>query len=485
MPTYPVPAWFDADHYFSSKLQQMQDGQLWGSSKDGVLLQKAFFDSGYSLDADGYYRHFVEYGNKENVSPSKFFDTTEYLKNKTTQVYGVAEPSEAQMKAVSSQIADAGMSLWDHYSRYGWKEGIDPSSSFSTEDYLKDKLSLLDDSWTMDSLKQTVVDSGLSPITHYELYGKDEGLLYRGKLPQIEVCFPDPADPVLSMQILDVDDAQANGQPLLDNPITGLNIVFKPNYRDDVTQTLSLEFREEDAALYKGASATYETLKTAFEHALSDLPEFADLFSVSLGGSFTKSIAGYSSDMGREIQITHVTNWDNGIGEIVSADFVTANGSSLSEGNMQISQRTHINFPLSEEFQVTSAPFTFSSGDKIDLRCWFTGAISAAGTGAEFLQDNGISIRALKSPHEDKAFTINDALALVSELAAVKPYTDSVLVLRDDATHTFFAVDNDAAIGVRAEEITLLGTITTDGYAIGAGDFTAASPVYYVACPTI
>ena len=71
-----VPSWFEKDVYFNNKLQMMGEG--W----DSLQLKAAFDAAGYSTDAEGLYRHFLDYGNAEGVSASSWFDSSEYLYNK-------------------------------------------------------------------------------------------------------------------------------------------------------------------------------------------------------------------------------------------------------------------------------------------------------------------------------------------------------------------------------------------------------------------
>ena len=62
-----VPAWFNASEYLQNKLNQL------GSGWDYTSFINAFENAGYSTNPEDVYRHFVEYGNKENVSPNSYF----------------------------------------------------------------------------------------------------------------------------------------------------------------------------------------------------------------------------------------------------------------------------------------------------------------------------------------------------------------------------------------------------------------------------
>ncbi len=465
-PAIYAPGWFDADMYYNNKLAQLGSG--WGKA----ALDAALLASGYSSDSSGLYRHFVDYGNAEGLSPSPYFDTQQYLVNKTADFYGVSSPSALQIETVSALIANAGMSAWDHYISYGWKEGINPSNAFNTEQYLADKLLQLGDLWTMANLKDALANSNLNPISHFVFYGAEEGL-HATPVVVDPTPNPDPVDPltmesVLAIQIMDVASAQYANQPLTDSPFNGFNLVYKA---DGATESVNIPllFRGEDASLYQGASATYATLATACEHALEDLPvAYKGLFSVSLGASFTSSIDEFSSSIGREIHIAADS------GEIISAGFNTPAGGSASGGSIVNSRHIDNVVTLSTNFGNVPS-LDFNVGDKINISKVLTGAISAAGSGTEFLQHNGISLLELNSPYTNHVFTKEEILNLVAGIDSVEADAQSLLVLRDERAHTFVQINNDASVGVGSEGVKILGSITTDNYWINADEFVASA----------
>ncbi|MDL2275775.1 hypothetical protein LJC22_06585 [Desulfosarcina sp. OttesenSCG-928-G10] len=170
MADFGVPAWFQKDAYYQNKLASLGDGWT------GASLDSTFLGAGYSLDAQGMYRHFVDYGNSENISPNSLFDAQTYLRNKTADFFAANGPTGEQIAEVAFLINGAGMTLWDHYCSYGWIEGINPSNAFDAHQYFSDKLALLGDGWTWDAMIQTFADSGLNPVTHYYACGAGEGL---------------------------------------------------------------------------------------------------------------------------------------------------------------------------------------------------------------------------------------------------------------------------------------------------------------------
>ena len=169
-----VPAWFDTECYLKNKLAQLGEG--WNEQS----LIQAFNNAGYSGEA-GIYRHFLDWGNQENVSPGKYFDSDFYFRSKLAQLQADEPNGGWTMESARQAFEEAGLSAWDHYLLYGMSEGIDPGGSFSTGDYLNAKLDALhrdepDKNWTMDSLIAAFQEAGLNPVQHYLLYGVNENL---------------------------------------------------------------------------------------------------------------------------------------------------------------------------------------------------------------------------------------------------------------------------------------------------------------------
>lgn len=170
-----VPAWFKANDYFQNKLAAM------GSGWDDLTLRAAFKDAGYTVDAAGLYQHFLDYGEAEGISPDALFNNDEYLYAKAVQYYKTPTVTLQQAQSMLYAMNQAGMSPWDHYDKYGGKEGINPSASFDTDRYYQDKLDQLkaDDpagNWDLPKLKAAFDKDGLTPLEHYYMYGQNEGL---------------------------------------------------------------------------------------------------------------------------------------------------------------------------------------------------------------------------------------------------------------------------------------------------------------------
>lgn len=134
------------------------------------------------------YQHYLQYGWHEGRDPSAAFDTVDYLAaNPDVKAAGVnpllhyrnngkAEGRAAfavpvagsdplvdatYVYATRPDVAKAGVDASTWFDTQGWKEGADPSSAFSTRDYL--------------AANPDVARAGINPLTHYEQFGRAEG----------------------------------------------------------------------------------------------------------------------------------------------------------------------------------------------------------------------------------------------------------------------------------------------------------------------
>ena len=169
-----IPKWFEPNVYLTNKLHQLGDGWTWDR-----MIQE-FNKAGY-FGVEGYYRHFLDWGNRENVSPNKYFDAEYYFKSKFDRLQREDPAGNWSLESIKKNFEKDGLSAWDHYTLYGMNEGIDPCSDFSTTKYLEAKLSSLqntDPSWTRESLIRAFQAANLNPVAHYSMYGVYENLSY-------------------------------------------------------------------------------------------------------------------------------------------------------------------------------------------------------------------------------------------------------------------------------------------------------------------
>ncbi|MEL7966395.1 hypothetical protein AAG587_08460 [Vreelandella neptunia] len=124
------------------------------------------------------------------------FDSTAYLNNKVAQLNKTGQGGRNNWTVADAQkaIADAGLSLQDHYQQYGKNEGVSATGSssrpqmvnptFDTDTYLKNKTEQLNltgqggrNNWTAEEARKAITDSGLDLQSHYQRYGAAEGVL--------------------------------------------------------------------------------------------------------------------------------------------------------------------------------------------------------------------------------------------------------------------------------------------------------------------
>lgn len=122
-------------------------------------------------------------------SMALLFDESYYLNAKLEQLHAKGETDASgkpyTMESLVKAISDAGLTPYSHYTQYGCREGLDPSSVFDQSYYLASKLAQLHstgemdangNAYTMESLTATLAAQGMSPLQHYLQFGRDEGL---------------------------------------------------------------------------------------------------------------------------------------------------------------------------------------------------------------------------------------------------------------------------------------------------------------------
>ncbi len=233
-----VKAWFNYSTYMANKLVQMQEtypDENWTSAKLNAAFEKAGF-----VGDTGAQAHFQKYGHTEDVSPNKYFDAKYYYESKAIKYYTeqVAESQrmtkdevlkdlDTYAKNMEGAIKAAHMDAWTHYIKYGTAEGVNPSNSFSTSNYMADKLAALQAAdpsagWTEESMNAAFKKAGLNALEHFMEYaGKSES----------EVSSTDIATYVVP-EDQQIDDGSTTGDKFtlttdLDNPAmtTGDDVV--------------------------------------------------------------------------------------------------------------------------------------------------------------------------------------------------------------------------------------------------------------------
>ncbi len=185
---YDRPQWFSEGAYMGNKADQMGVGY---TTAQDALEKGGFYGT------DGAFAHFIQYGQWEEVSPLSTFDPEFYYKAKTADYHHSSIVTAKQIQDMKTMFHNAGLNAWSHYQLYGTREGLDPSAGFDTSAYMDAKLAQMQKTapgYTMEKLQAAFSDAGLSALTHYELYGRAEGLSPMGVKSLMEVVVD--GDPV-------------------------------------------------------------------------------------------------------------------------------------------------------------------------------------------------------------------------------------------------------------------------------------------------
>lgn len=184
-----TPKWFDANAYMQNKLAQLKAQEPdagWTLDK----LYDAFREGGF-VGVEGQYEHFVKFGAAEEVAPNAYFNADEYYAAKAHEYYGDKfDGSEEQIATVKALIKDADMNAWTHYQQFGSAEGVNPSNAFDASDYCAAKAEAMNAAgqkapdgteWTAEKIADAIADAGMSVLEHYLTYaGTGEGEVAAG-----------------------------------------------------------------------------------------------------------------------------------------------------------------------------------------------------------------------------------------------------------------------------------------------------------------
>jgi hypothetical protein len=132
-------AWLDENYYLALKVKQLKIVE----GKDMTIpeLKRAIADAGLTVE-----EHYLRHGRGEKLSPNPYFNETEYLAGKLAQLKSTEPTKNWTLDKLTAAIAEAGLTPVEHYERYGmWeqdKDGlfINPSNAFDANAYYSAKL---------------------------------------------------------------------------------------------------------------------------------------------------------------------------------------------------------------------------------------------------------------------------------------------------------------------------------------------------------
>ena len=167
-----APSWFSLDYYLAEKAGQLNT-QNYGGKSDWTSSDVSKMLSSSGLTA---YDHYVKYGSAEGLNPNAYFDQGYYLQEKANSLNAANYEGRSNWTAsdVLSSFSSAGVTTYEHFSRYGVTEGLDPSSSFSVGKYLGNKANALNAAavdgktdWTASEVLNSLESLGLDPVSHF------------------------------------------------------------------------------------------------------------------------------------------------------------------------------------------------------------------------------------------------------------------------------------------------------------------------------
>jgi hypothetical protein len=164
---------FDSESYLKQKLAFLIDEHPEWADKTTSDLDAVFKYYGYATPEE----HYAEVGYKEydgKMNPNDYFDRDEYVLAKATSLFD-------QNKFFSIEEAkDAFLAAWGdqdvylHYIKYGLKENVNPSNAFDESSYIESVAQATGN--TAAEVKAAFEADGLTALTHYIEYGKDQGI---------------------------------------------------------------------------------------------------------------------------------------------------------------------------------------------------------------------------------------------------------------------------------------------------------------------
>lgn len=193
--------WFREDYYLKTKLALMSDAEKTEKQISTPSELKDYMAKVGMTPEE----HYALYGRSEGLNPNPYFNENEYLQAKLEQLHSINERDAAgqpyTLETLKEAIAAIGLTPAEHYEVYGAHETkadgtlINPSNAFDANAYAPAKLYQLQHSpdaataaqWadkTPADVMEAIVAAGMSPVSHYMIYGADEANV--GKVAMVQ-----------------------------------------------------------------------------------------------------------------------------------------------------------------------------------------------------------------------------------------------------------------------------------------------------------
>lgn len=165
---------FDEAYYLAAKAAQMTAST--GQTWTVSAVQNALSAAGLTAE-----EHYSLYGYAEGLSPNAYYNDDYYAASKAAELNAESYEGRTNWTAdefrVLWQQSSGSSNLYTHYMTYGSTEdGVNPSSGFDDDSYYAAKAA--HDGTTVAEAKAAIQDAGLNAVSHYLLYGQYENLSY-------------------------------------------------------------------------------------------------------------------------------------------------------------------------------------------------------------------------------------------------------------------------------------------------------------------
>lgn len=169
---------FDESYYLNAKLTALQATETEWVGKDAAFL-KTVLQNVYGLTPEN---HYTQYGYQEGLAPNAYFNADQYKLAKATALFNSGHYMTVEAAQAAFEAAWTG-NPYQHYLQYGSAEGVNPSNAFDESSYLDSKLASLQaadptgwGSKTAADVRAAFTAAGLSALGHYQAYGATEGI---------------------------------------------------------------------------------------------------------------------------------------------------------------------------------------------------------------------------------------------------------------------------------------------------------------------
>jgi S-layer protein len=126
---------FDESYYLNAKLTALQATETEWAGKTTDFL-KTVLQNVYDLTPEN---HYTQYGYQEGLGPNAYFNAAEYKLAKATALFNSGHYLTVEAAQAAYEAAWTGDD-YQHYLQYGSAEGVNPSNDFDESSYLASKL---------------------------------------------------------------------------------------------------------------------------------------------------------------------------------------------------------------------------------------------------------------------------------------------------------------------------------------------------------